>query len=193
MWHDLMHSDVSFLEKGARTVLVYLLVLVLLRLGGKRDLAQLNTFDLVVMLLLVTILQNAVIGPDDSVAGAAFGALVLILANGVMVKATMLSDRFSRLVEGVPVTLVRNGTWLPQAISRTRLRRSDLEVAVRSQGGDGGIEADEVTLQPSGMLLVTLRKGDQAADKNDVAHLRAELADLRGELAALRSELRSSS
>lgn len=190
MWHDLMQSDVSFIEKGVRTVVVYVLVLVLLRLGGKRDVAQLNTFDLVVMLLLVTILQNAVIGPDDSVLGAAFRALVLLLVNGFMVRGTMMSDRFSRLVEGVPVTLVRDGTWLPKVISRNRLRRSDLEVAVRSQGGDAGIEADEVTLQPSGTLLVTLRRGDQAADKNDVAFLSAELAELRGELAVLRRELR---
>ncbi|MCX4679440.1 DUF421 domain-containing protein [Streptomyces sp. NBC_01433] len=189
MWHNLVDTDMSYLEKAVRTVLVYVLVLVLLRLAGKRDLAQLNTFDLVVSLLLVTILQNAVIGPDESVAGGAFGALILILANGLMVRGTMMSDRFSRLVEGVPVTLVRDGTWLPKAISRNRLRRSDLEVAVRSQGGDGGAEASEVTLQPSGTLLVTLRKSDQAADKNDVAALSAELTALRAELATLRREL----
>ncbi|MFF7253676.1 DUF421 domain-containing protein [Streptomyces microflavus] len=189
MWHDLMHLDVSFWEKAVRTVLVYLLVLALLRLGGKRDMAQLNTFDLVVMLLLVTILQNAVIGPDDSLAGAAFGALVLMVANGLMVKATLISERFSRIVEGVPVTLVRGGTWLPEVIRRNRLRRTDLEVAVRGQGGDAGAEADQVTLQPNGMLLVTLRKGDQAADKNDVAALGEELSQLRRELADLRQEL----
>ncbi|WP_424217308.1 DUF421 domain-containing protein (plasmid) [Streptomyces sp. BI20] len=189
MWHDLMHPDLSLLEKAVRTVLVYVLVLVLLRLGGKRDLAQLNTFDLVVMLLLVTILQNAVIGSDDSVAGAAFGAFVLILANGLTVKATMVSERFRRVVEGRPVTLVRDGTWLPEVIGRNRLRRTDLEVAVRAQGGDAGIEADEVTLQPNGTLLVTLRKGDQGADKNDVAALNAELVRLRREVAELRRDI----
>ncbi|MGW3933401.1 DUF421 domain-containing protein [Streptomyces microflavus] len=189
MWHDLMHLDVSFWEKAVRTILVYLLVLALLRLGGKRDMAQLNTFDLVVMLLLVTILQNAVIGPDDSLLGAAFGALVLIVANALMVKATLISDRFSRIVEGVPVTLVRDGTWLPEVIRRSRLRRTDLEVAVRGQGGDAGAEADQVTLQPNGMLLVTLRESDQAADKSDVAALSAELRGLRGEIADLRQEL----
>ncbi|MFD9428005.1 MULTISPECIES: YetF domain-containing protein [unclassified Streptomyces] len=89
----------------------------------------------------------------------------------------------------VPVTLVRDGTWLPKAISRNRLRRSDLEVTVRSQDGDGGAEASEVTLQPSGTLLVTLRKSDQAADKNDVVALSAELTALRTELDMLRREM----
>ncbi|WP_405494895.1 DUF421 domain-containing protein [Nocardia sp. NBC_00511] len=161
---------------------MYFVVLLLLRLAGKRDLAQLNTFDLIAMLLLASTLQNAVIGPDNSVTGAAFGALVLILINGAMVRATIMSPRFSRLVEWLPATLVSDGNWMPKEISRNRLRRSDLELAVRNQDGDAGVEAAEVVLQPSGMLLVTLRKGDQAADKNDVAALRAELAALRQEL-----------
>ncbi|MFC7303735.1 DUF421 domain-containing protein [Streptomyces monticola] len=182
MWHDLMDVGISYGEKAVRTVLVYLVVLVLLRLAGKRDMAQLNTFDLVVMLLLSNVVQNAIIGPDNSVTGAAFGAAVLIAVNAVLVRWMTVSERVGRLLEGTPVTLARDGAWLPAVIRRAGLRRADLDVAVRRQGGDDVAEAAEVSLEPGGTLLVTLRDGDQAADKNDVAALRAEIAALRREL-----------
>ena len=66
IWNDLFVSGVPLLEKVLRTVLVYVAIVVLLRLIGKRNLAQLNTFDLVVVLLLSNVVQNAIIGPDDS-------------------------------------------------------------------------------------------------------------------------------
>ncbi|MFE7772496.1 DUF421 domain-containing protein [Streptomyces sp. NPDC057445] len=183
MWDDLMNVGISYGEKAVRTVLVYLVILVLLRWGGKREIAQLNTFDLVVMLLLANVVQNAIIGPDDSVAGAAFAAAVLLAVNTVMVRAASLSSRLGRLLEGSPVVLARDGQWLPTAIRRSGLSRADLDVAVKRQGGDDVSETTTVSLEPSGSLLVGLRKGDQAADKNDVAALQAEIAALRQQLA----------
>ncbi|WP_327351398.1 DUF421 domain-containing protein [Streptomyces sp. NBC_01304] len=179
MWHDVMSLGIPYGEKALRTVLVYLVVLILIRLAGKRDLAQLNTFDLVVMLLLSNVVQNAIIGPDNSVAGGAFGAAVLVAANALVVRAAALSDRFGQLLEGTPLTLARDGAWLPSAIRRTGLRPADLDVAVKRQGGDDVSETSEVSLEPGGALLVTLKDGDQAADKNDIAALRAEIAALR--------------
>ncbi|HZX39592.1 MAG TPA: YetF domain-containing protein [Streptomyces sp.] len=183
MWHDLMSVGISYGEKAVRTVLVYLVILVLLRWGGKRELAQLNTFDLVVMLLLANVVQNAIIGPDNSVAGAAFAAAVLLVVNALVVRAASLSSRLGRLLEGSPVVLARDGHWLPSAVRRSGLSRADLDVAVKRQGGDDVSEATTVSLEPGGSLLVSLREGDQAADKNDVAALRAEIAALRQQLA----------
>ncbi|SDJ44251.1 DUF421 domain-containing protein [Streptomyces indicus] len=182
MWHDLVDAGIPYGEKALRTVAVYLIVLVLLRFAGKRDLAQLNTFDLVVMLLLSNVVQNAVIGPDDSVTGAAFGAAVLMVVNAAMVRAAQASDRLGRLLEGTPVELARDGRWLAGPVRRYGLRTADLDVAVRRQGGDDVAETTTVSLEPGGTLLVTLRDGDQAADKNDIAQLRAELALLREQL-----------
>ncbi|WP_254706741.1 DUF421 domain-containing protein [Streptomyces lunaelactis] len=177
-----MSAGISYGEKAMRTVLVYLVVLVLLRWGGKRELAQLNTFDLVVMLLLANVVQNAIIGPDNSVAGAAFGAAVLLAVNALLVRAASLSSRLGRLLEGSPVVLARDGQWLPSEVRRSGLSRADLDVAVKRQGGDDVSETTTVSLEPSGSLLVSLRDGDQAADKNDVAALRAEIAALRQQL-----------
>ena len=83
---DLFRMGEPVLEKGVRTVAVYAGVLLLLRLGGKRDLAQLNSFDLVVLLLLSNVVQNAVIGADDSLAGGLLGAVVLVAVNGAIVR-----------------------------------------------------------------------------------------------------------
>ncbi|MGW0554834.1 DUF421 domain-containing protein [Streptomyces sp. NPDC002926] len=177
-----MSAGISYGEKVVRTVLVYLVILVLLRLSGKRELAQLNTFDLVVMLLLANVVQNAIIGPDNSVAGAVFGAAVLLAVNALVVRTASLSSRLGRLLEGSPVVLARDGQWLPSEIRRSGLSRADLDVAVKRQGGDDVSETTTVSLEPSGSLLVSLREGDQAADKNDVAALRAEIAALRQQL-----------
>src|SRR4249919_2312446 len=100
MWTDLTHLDISVLDKIIRTVVVYWALIVLLRLAGKRDLAQLNSFDLIVMLLLSNVVQNAIIGPDNSLLGGLIGAATLIAFNSVVVRASRADERVARVVEG---------------------------------------------------------------------------------------------
>ncbi|KPI01144.1 protein of unknown function DUF421 [Actinobacteria bacterium OV450] len=185
----LLHSDVPYLEKALRTIAVYVLILVLLRIVGKRQLAQLSTFDLVVMLLLANVVQNAVIGPDNSVAGAAFGAAVLLAVNALMDRLAARYEWLGRLLEGTPTTLARDGHWLTPVIRRNGLRVADLEAAVRHQGGDDVTETTEVTLEPSGTLVVQLAEPQQSADKADIAALQATLATLTRRLDALTAKL----
>ncbi len=185
MWSDLFDVGISYGEKAVRTVAVYLIVLVLLRFAGKRDLAQLNTFDLVVMLLLSNVVQNAVIGPDNSVSGAAVGAAVLMAVNAVVVRVAQSSDRLGRVLEGTSVELARDGNWLTKPVRRYGLRTADLDVAVRRQGGDDIAEASTVSLEPGGALLVTLKDGDQAADKNDIDELTRKIEALQRQIAEL--------
>ncbi len=90
--HDLWTSGEPLAEKVIRTVAVYLGVLLLLRLAGKRDLAQLNTSDLVVLLLLSNVVQNAVIGDDNSLVGGLVGAVALVAVNSVIVRLVQRSD-----------------------------------------------------------------------------------------------------
>src|SRR5689334_5231607 len=106
---DLFTMGVPVLEKGIRTVAVYAGLLLLLRLAGKRDLAQLNSFDFVVLLLLSNVVQNAVIGEDNSLAGGLLGACVLIAVNALLVRLTRRSDVATRILEGESTTLVRDG------------------------------------------------------------------------------------
>src|SRR6516165_7819495 len=96
MWQDMLVVGIPFLEKLVRTAVVYVTVIVLLRLFGRRDLAQLTTLDLVVVLLLSNVVQNAIIGPDNSLLGGLEGAAILVLLSaflGRAVAATDLSDR----------------------------------------------------------------------------------------------------
>src|SRR3954447_21509773 len=101
---DLFTMGVPILEKAIRTIGVYLGILLLLRLAGKRDMAQLNSFDFVVLLLLSNVVQNAVIGADNSLIGGLFGACVLVAVNAIVVRVTRRSDVAVRLLEGTSTT-----------------------------------------------------------------------------------------
>ncbi|MFK0217144.1 DUF421 domain-containing protein [Streptomyces vinaceus] len=180
-----LHGDIPYLEKALRTIGVYVLILLLLRIVGKRQLAQLSSFDLVVMLLLANVVQNAVIGPDNSVLGAAFGAAVLLGVNTLVVRAAARHEWLGRLLEGTPTTLARDGHWLTGVIRRNGLRRADLDAAVRHQGGDDVTETTEVTLEPGGALVVQLAEPNQSADKADIAALKAALSTLTEKVDAL--------
>jgi uncharacterized membrane protein YcaP (DUF421 family) len=175
MWNNLMHLDLSVWEKVIRTVAVYLVLAVLIRLAGKRDLAQLNAFDLVVVLLLSNVVQNAVIGPDNSLLGGAIGAVVLIAVNAGVVRLARTSDEVSRLLEGTPTTLARNGEWDDGALRREGLRKADAEAALRRQNANSVRDTGQVTIEPGGAIIATLREDLQSATQADIARLEAKL------------------
>jgi uncharacterized membrane protein YcaP (DUF421 family) len=172
---DLFTSGVPLAEKVLRTVAVYLGILLLLRLAGKRDLAQLNTFDLVVLLLLSNVVQNAIIGADDSLLGGLVGAVTLIAVNAVVVRVAQRSETTVRWLEGSPEVLVRAGQVDDAALMRLGLRRADLLVALRRQGAAGLDEVDEAVLEPGGSIVVTLRADAMGATRADLARLDAKL------------------
>jgi uncharacterized membrane protein YcaP (DUF421 family) len=158
-----------------RTVAVYAAVLALLRIAGRRDLAQLSTFDLVVMLLLSNVVQNAIIGPDNSLVGGLLGALVLIAVNEVWSRGVRANPGLIRLFEGSPVTLASNGRYVQHTLQREGIRPADLERVLRLQGADGVHEVARATLDPGGAIVVELREADQNASRDDLAELRSHL------------------
>ena len=105
-------------EKALRTVAVYGALLVLLHLAGKRQLAQLNSFDLVVLLLLSNVVQNAVIGNDNSLAGGLLGAVILLAVNVVVVRGAFMSPRFGKAIQGGATTLYADGRLDERALRR---------------------------------------------------------------------------
>src|SRR3954462_4162505 len=133
LWTDLTHLDISVLDKIIRTVVVYWTLIVLLRLAGKRDLAQLNSFDLIVMLLLSNVVQNAIIGPDNSLLGGLIGAATLIAANAFLVRVVRPNKPVAALREGPNPVLPRNGRWNPEALRRVGVRESEMDGALRRQ------------------------------------------------------------
>jgi uncharacterized membrane protein YcaP (DUF421 family) len=156
-------------------VAVYAGILLLLRLGGRRDLAQLSTFDLVVVLLLSNVVQNAIIGPDNSLVGGLLGAVVLLAVNAAWSRLVGLSPTLVRWAEGEPVTLVMNGQYLDRALWREGIRRADLERALRMQGADHVGEVDTAVLNPGGSIVVKLRKAEQNASIGDLDVLRRHI------------------
>jgi uncharacterized membrane protein YcaP (DUF421 family) len=178
MWNDLMDLGISVPDKVLRTIAVYVVLLVLIRLAGKRDLAELNSMDLVVMLLLSNVVQNAIIGPDNSLLGGAIGAVVLITVNSVMVRWVGRSERLARVLEGTPTVLASDGQWDTEALRREGLRLADIEAAMRRQGGDGIQEIEELTLEPGGAIVAKLLPGDQNASVDDIRRLEAKLDEL---------------
>ncbi|MDF5753393.1 YetF domain-containing protein [Spongiactinospora sp. TRM90649] len=175
MWADMVVSGIPLAEKAIRTIVVYLCIVFLLRVVGKRDLAQLNNLDLVVMLLLSNVVQNAIIGNDNSVTGAIFGAAVLLAANTALARAAARWDRLAGLLEGQATTLARNGHYDIDAVQRLGLRLADLEVAIKKQGGGHVRDTTNVTLEPGGAVLVRLRPEEESASSGDIAGLEARL------------------
>jgi uncharacterized membrane protein YcaP (DUF421 family) len=175
MWNDMWTLGISAPEKILRTVAVYLALALLLRLAGKRDLAQLNSFDLVVMLLLSNVVQNAVIGPDNSLTGGLLGALVLVMFNAGVVRLSSASDSVHRLLDGTPTVLARSGAWIPSALAREGLRKEDVDAALRRQNANTVADTEEVSLQPGGAVLTTILPGRESATRDDVERLEAKL------------------
>jgi uncharacterized membrane protein YcaP (DUF421 family) len=175
MWTDLTHLDISVLDKIIRTVVVYLALIALLRVAGKRDLAQLNSFDLIVVLLLSNVVQNAVIGPDNSLVGGLLGATVLIAANAVLVRWVRPHRRIAGLMEGTTTVLARGGRWIPEALRHEGVRQTDMEAALRRQNAYKVSDVDEVKLEPGGTIVVDLRPELESATKADIERLEAKL------------------
>src|SRR3989442_14292440 len=109
IWHDLFVLGIPVVEKIIRPILVYVFLIVGLRLAGKRELAQLNAFDLVVLLTLSNTVQNAIIGNDNSVTGGIIGATTLLVVNYVVVRFLYFHEPLDRLIEGEPEVLIDCG------------------------------------------------------------------------------------
>src|SRR5438552_10455017 len=114
MWNDMFVIGLPILEKILRPILIYLVLVVLLRIFGKRELAQLNPFDLVVLLSLSNTVQNAIIGNDNSVTGGVIGAITLLATNYLVVRFLFKHRRLDQMVEGSPTVLMKDGRVRPK-------------------------------------------------------------------------------
>jgi len=173
--HDLVTMGIPVADKVIRTVAVYAGVLVLLRIGGKRDLAQLDTFDLVVLLLLSNVVQNAVIGSDNSLLGGMLGAGVLLAFNAIVARVRRASDRAAIILEGSATVLVKDAVIQQKALAKEGLRSADVITALRRQGIDSLAEVAEARLEPNGTISVILAPGAQDATAGDIARLEAKV------------------
>ena len=173
--HRLFSTEIPITEKVVRTVVVYGALLFLLRLSGKRTAAQLNTFDLVVLLLISNVVQNAIIGPDNSLLGGLIGAAALVGANDVISRLARRNDTLDRVMEGTETRLVEDGEFVDRELRRHGIRTADLESALRRQGATSVRQVKQADLYPSGAIVVDLRPEAQGASMGDIERLEAKL------------------
>src|SRR5437764_11481911 len=158
LWRDLFHPDVSILEKIIRPILVYFFLIVSLRLAGKRELAQLNPFDLVVLLTISNTVQNAIIGDDNSVTGGLIGAATLLLVNHVVVRTLYSHERLEELIVGNEDVVIEGGKILPDRLKRELITVGELEAAAHRQGFASLDEVERAILEPGGGICFFARK-----------------------------------
>ena len=159
------------LEKVVRPILVYAFLVFLLRVFGKRELAQLNPFDLVVLLSLSNTVQNAIIGDDTTVIGGMIGAFSLCAVNYLVVRLVFRHRRLDQLLEGRPTVLIEDGKVLKKNMARELLTRSELVNVAHRQGFASLSEIERCVLEPGGTFSI------QGREPNKVDRLHAELID----------------
>jgi uncharacterized membrane protein YcaP (DUF421 family) len=151
---NMFQLPLPILEKLLRPAIVYLALVVLLRVFGKRELAQLNPFDLVVLLSLSNTVQNAIIGDDNSVTGGIIGAFALLAINWLVVRALFSSPKLTRMMEGRSTALIRNGQVDQKALARESLTREELLAVVHRQGFEGFHQVQRCQLEPNGTFYI---------------------------------------
>jgi len=185
MWHDMLVPDLSIAEKMLRPLFVYVFLVVGLRVAGKRELAQLNPFDLIVLLTLSNTVQNAIIGNDNSVSGGLIGAATLLALNYVVVRLVHRSKKLQHLVEGRQDMLIKNGQIRQDHLARELITPADLRAAALKQGITSLKDVEECVLEPTGSLAFIEKKPTHDMIQHN--EVMAALEEMRKEIAALRS------
>jgi uncharacterized membrane protein YcaP (DUF421 family) len=186
MWHAMFAEQIPLAEKILRTIIVYALIAVLFRLTGKRGLASMNTFDVVVIFLLSNVVQNAIIGNDTSLTGGIVGAVTLVAVNIGVNRLIAVNATAARVFDGRATTVITDGHIVDRALRRLGMRRSELDTAVRLQSADSITEVETGSMEPGGQLLIALKTNEQGATKSDIAKLTDRLRRIENLLSAPR-------
>ena len=182
---NMFHLGVPWAEKILRPIIVYICLIIGLRLAGKRELAQLNPLDLIVLLTLSNTVQNAIIGNDNSVTGGLLGAATLLAMNYDVVRFLYRHERIERLVEGGSVTLVANGELLHPSCAREFITVEELESAARRQGMENLAAVKTAILEPGG--TITFIPKTPTAETRRHNRLMHRLDDIARDLAVLKA------
>ena len=185
-FNDMFQMQLPLLEKLLRPAIVYLALVVLLRIFGKRELAQLNPFDLVVLLSLSNTVQNAIIGNDNSLSGGIIGAVALLAVNWLVVRALFSSPKLTRMFEGRATILIRDGKVDQKALKRESLSQQELLDVIHRQGFDSVQKVRRCELEPNGTFYVEAFEPSVADQQHD--ELVARLEALQRQIAALRPQ-----
>ncbi len=181
MWN----LPVPLLEKMVRPAIVYFVLVILLRVFGKRELAQLNPFDLVVLMSLSNTVQNAIIGNDNSLVGGLIGAATLLTVNYLVVRFLFKHRRLDQMIEGSPTTLIEKGQVLRDELAKELLTENELRTVAHRQGFAHLSQIEKCVIEPGGTFFIQ----GKTPPVEDIRHkellkrldqLSAEIAMLKG-------------
>jgi uncharacterized membrane protein YcaP (DUF421 family) len=184
---SMFHLHLPLLEKILRPVIVYLFLIGFLRLFGKRELAQLNPFDLVVLLSLSNTVQNAMIGDDNSVSGGVIGAFSLLTINWLLSRVLFNMPGLNKAFEGSPSVLIRHGVVDWDEAKREALTEIELRSVLHKQGFNDFSEVEKCVLEPNGNFYIEGIKS--MSDDAQRAELRRAIEELHLEVKQMRTEL----
>jgi uncharacterized membrane protein YcaP (DUF421 family) len=162
-------EPMSLLFTALRVIVIYLVLLLALRLTGRRQLGQLTPFDLLTLLLLSNVVQNAMIGPDNSLTGGLIGAFILLGLNRLVAR----NPRLRRGLEGDPIMLVFQGRVLQDRLWREGVSQSELETAVREHGVADLTGVETAVLEMDGTISIIPKAGVQAKQLKRVVSRRS--------------------
>jgi len=188
IWNDMFQLGVPLLEKIIRPLIVYVFLIVGLRLAGKRELAQLNPFDLVVLLTLSNTVQNAIIGNDNSVSGGIIGATALLVVNYLVVRFIYGHNKIEKIVEGNSDVLIENGNIDMGRLQKEVITRTELLAAAHRQGFSTLDQIETATIEPDGAISFIGKQPDPSMERHN--ELVERLDQINRELDELRSSLK---
>ena len=185
MFNSMLTPEISILEKMLRPFVVYFFLLIGLRLAGKRELAQLNAMDLIVLLTLSNTVQNAIIGPDNSLSGGLIGATTLMVVNYWVVRFLYDHEKIDRLVEGEPAVLIEKGKLSENCLRHELVTHEELIVAAHKQGFASLDDVEQAVLEPGGVISFVAKL--PPVDELRHVEVKRELATIANQLAELRT------
>jgi uncharacterized membrane protein YcaP (DUF421 family) len=189
MYESMWQLSLPVVEKILRPIIVYLFLILLLRVFGKRELAQLNPFDLVVLLCLSNTVQNAIIGNDNSLTGGLVGALALVSVNYVVVRYLFRHRRLDEILAGKPAILIAGGKIHEKAMAKEMLTHSELLTAVHRQGFAHIRDVQRCVLEPGGAFFIEGKT--PTPDEQRQAQVLASIESVEQQLRQLREQLQS--
>ncbi len=183
----MFHMPLPILEKILRPVIVYVALITFLRLFGKRELAQLNPFDLVVLLSLSNTVQNAMIGDDNSVSGGVIGAFSLLAINWLLMRFLYHAPKFNQTLQGKARTLITDGVVDHKALKLETLTEEELLSVLHKQSFDSFDEVGTCVLEPNGTFYIESKK--PSGEDKEFSELLDAVHALSAEVKVLREQL----
>lgn len=189
-WSNMFVLDqekVTYLEKIVRPILVYGLLILLFRVFGKKEIAQLNPVDFVVLLLISNTVQNSIIGDDLTVTGGFIGVIALLSVNRIVAILKFRNRRFEKLLEGKSRTLITSGKVDEKAIRHELMTEEDLTVIANENGYEDVAELNKVVINPNGVVFVEGNTGTK--DERFKAEVLKKIDLLSSQITELKASL----